>query len=114
MLSLVIRREQAIGVASARGQIDSSTVQDLQAGLLPVIEDGGSLLLDMSEVISVSSAGLRLVLLLYREALARGGRIVLVGLSEEIRDTMSMVGFLECFLVAETLEEGLAALGQEG
>jgi anti-anti-sigma regulatory factor len=35
---------------------------------------------------------------------------VLVGLSEEILDTMSATGFLSFFIVQDTVEAGLAAL----
>jgi anti-sigma B factor antagonist len=36
--------------------------------------------------------------------------VALVGLSEEIKDTMSMTGFLNFFRVAETLEAAKLAL----
>ena len=58
----------------------------------------------------MSSAGLRMLLSTYRQVTSKNGRIVLVGLSEEIQDTMSVTGFLKFFTICTTLESGLATL----
>jgi len=52
-----------------------------------------------------------MLLLLYRQATAKDGKVVLVGLSDEIKDTMSMTGFLKFFVVTDSLDEGVRALG---
>jgi anti-sigma B factor antagonist len=38
----------------------------------------------------------------------RGGQLAIVGLSDEIRDTMEMTGFLDFFVIAASVDEGLA------
>jgi anti-sigma B factor antagonist len=48
-----------------------------------------------------------MLLSVYRQISGNQGRIVLVGLSEELKDTMSMTGFLGYFTVQDTLETGL-------
>jgi len=53
---------------------------------------------------------LRMLLLIYRQATAKEGRVVLVGLSDEIKDTMTMTGFLKFFVIADSLQNGLQAL----
>jgi anti-sigma B factor antagonist len=40
----------------------------------------------------------------------RGSEVVLVGLSDDLKDTMSMTGFLEFFQCQDTVDAGLAAL----
>jgi anti-sigma B factor antagonist len=92
------------------GDIDGKTAGPTQERVLPLIPSDGKILLDMSGVGYMSSAGLRMLLLLYRQAVARRSRIALVGLSDEIRDTMSSTGFLDYFVTAPTLEEGVGAL----
>jgi anti-sigma B factor antagonist len=64
----------------------------------------------MSKVPYMSSAGLRTLLSLYRQTTKEEGKLVLVGLSEELVDTMSVTGFLDFFIAKTTQEEGLAAL----
>jgi anti-sigma B factor antagonist len=64
----------------------------------------------MSGVEYMSSAGLRMMLSMHRQASTNKGQLVLVGLSEDIKDTMSATGFLGFFTVQDTVEAGLAAL----
>jgi anti-sigma B factor antagonist len=58
----------------------------------------------------MSSAGLRVLLAVYRQMTAQNGQVVLVGLVEEIKDTMSVTGFLDFFTTADSLEEAFAVL----
>ncbi len=97
----------ADGVAEAviRGDVDGRTAPEVQAKLLPLLEGNRKLLLDMSGVGFLSSAGLRMLLLLYRHFAARSGTIVLIGVSEEIQDTMSMTGFSSFFKLVRTRAE---------
>jgi anti-sigma B factor antagonist len=91
------------------GDLDGKTAPQAQAQIVPLCQPGRNLLLDMTEVAYMSSAGLRL-LLLHRQLSSVQGQMVLVGLSEELQDTMSATGFLAYFTTAPTREAGLAAL----
>jgi anti-sigma B factor antagonist len=51
-----------------------------------------------------------MLLLLYRQVASKKGKVVLAGVSEEIRDTMSMTGFINFFTLADSREAGLSAL----
>ena len=55
----------------------------------------------------MSSSGLRMLLVTYRMITGKSGKVILVGLSEDIRDTMSMTGFLDFFTYLPTLDEAL-------
>jgi anti-sigma B factor antagonist len=50
------------------------------------------------------------MLSMHRQATANKGQLVLVGLSEEIKDTMAATGFLNFFAVGDTVEAGLVTL----
>ena len=63
---------------------------------------------------SMVRAGFRMLLVLYRTLATRSGRVVLVGLSDDIRDTMEMTGFLQFFQVETTVAAGLAVLQDTG
>jgi anti-sigma B factor antagonist len=101
--------EQVTAIALA-GDIDASTAPKVQAQVLPLAQTDCRLLMDMTKVPYMSSAGLRMLLSLYRQLTAKDGKLVLVGLSEEIKDTMSVTGFLDFFITCETLDTGLEAL----
>jgi anti-sigma B factor antagonist len=104
-----------VTVVALSGDIDGKTAPIAQNEILPLCQkESARLALDMSGVNYMSSAGLRLMLSLYRQASAANGKLVLVGLSDEVRSTMAATGFLDYFTTSATLEDGLATLKQEG
>lgn len=109
-MDLTVERQGEIVVAHLAGEIDSNTSPLLQQTLLPLVTQGSQLVLDMSRVTYLSSAGLRTLLLLYRQVTQVDGRIVLAGLSEMIWDTMAVTGFLDFFSAYRTLDEAVVGL----
>jgi anti-sigma B factor antagonist len=99
-----------VTVVEIAGDIDSNTAPQAQEQVLPLVQPGSKVLLDMSGVEYMSSAGLRMLLSMYRQISRGDGGIVLVGLGEEIKDTMSVTGFLNFFTTRDTVDEGLQAL----
>jgi len=98
-------------VVEVTGDIDGNTAPSVQEQILPLAQPGCKIVLDMTKVGYMSSAGLRMLLSVYRQISSNKGSIVLVGLSEEIKDTMSVTGFLNFFTTYDSLPSGLAALG---
>jgi anti-sigma B factor antagonist len=92
------------------GDIDGSTAPKVQEHVQPLAASGGRILMDLTQVPYMSSAGLRMLLSVYRQISGKNGQVILVGLSEEIRDTMSITGFLDFFTTRDTLDSGLEAL----
>lgn len=99
-----------VAVIQLSGKLDSNTAPMLEEKALPLAQRDTPILLDMSGISYMSSAGLRVLLLLYRSITQHTGRVVLAGLNEEVRDTMAITGFLEFFTVCHDRSEGLAAL----
>jgi anti-sigma B factor antagonist len=98
-------------IASVSGDIDGKTAPDAQAQLVALLGRKPRLVVDMSRVGFLSSGGLRMMLLLYRQAASLNGRLVVVGLSDEIKDTLSMTGFLRFFTLASSMDEGVRLVG---
>lgn len=112
-MNIELEEVDGVTVATLFGELDSRTAPLVQEKLLTLPKANGKALLDMSGVAYISSAGLRSLLMLYRQMAANDGRVALVGLAENIRDVMSVTGFLEFFDDYATLEEGVAALQSE-
>ncbi len=98
---------QNVNVIKLTGDLDGSTAPGVQSQIMPLANPNVKMILDMSNVSFMSSAGLRMLLVMYRAINSQSGKVVLVGLSEDIRDTMSMTGFLDFFTYLETLDDGL-------
>jgi anti-sigma B factor antagonist len=111
-MEIEIETKDQITVIALAGDIDASTAPTVQDKVLPIADSSRKILLDMFKVPYMSSAGLRMLLSLYRQVSAKDGKLVLVGLSEEIRDTMSITGFLDFFTTRDTVDAGLEVLNQ--
>ena len=94
-----------ITVVTLFGELDSRTAPIVQEKLLDLPSPEARALLDMSGVNYISSAGLRALLMLYRRMATSDGRVALFGLTESIRDVMTVTGFLDFFAAYDTLEE---------
>lgn len=103
--------EPSITRVELEGSIDGKTAPQIREELSASLQQVQKLIIDMSRVDYLSSAGLRLLLLLYREITARNGKLVLLRVSPEIQTVMSHTGFLSFFTLADSQQEALHACG---
>ncbi|MEV4108866.1 MULTISPECIES: STAS domain-containing protein [Nonomuraea] len=99
-----------VTVISMDGQLDSETAPRVQQDLQALFPEEGLVVLDLSRTLYMSSAGLRVLLLIYRQAQHSTVRLALTGLSPDVRAIMDATGFLGFFTVVESVEEGVEAL----
>jgi len=109
-MEINVKDQEDIKVVELIGDVDATTAPDVQKQVLSLAQPNSKILLNMSAVPYMSSAGLRMLLSLYRQTTAKDGKLVLVGLSEDLRDTMSVTGFLDFFTTCDTEEGGVIAL----
>jgi anti-sigma B factor antagonist len=111
MSSLTLELRGDAVLATIVGRIDGQTGPQLQEQLLAAMADATYAVYDVTSVNYMSSAGFRLLLQLCRLAAGKGGALALVGLTDEIRETMEMTGFLDFFLLCTTQEEAFTKVG---
>jgi anti-sigma B factor antagonist len=109
-MNLETSEENGIGMARLEGSLDGKTAPEMREQLKPFLAAHDKMILDLTKVDYLSSAGLRLLLLLYRELTARKGKLVLLGVSDDIRTVMSHTGFLNFFTLATSQAEAATAL----
>src|SRR5262245_47317977 len=104
------KKIRGVTVVQLAGELTALTAGPTQEKVLQLAEPEAKMVLDMTQVPFMSSAGLRMLLVLYRTIGGQGGKIVLIGLTEDLRNMMLLTGFLDLFRHHPTLEAGLAAL----
>lgn len=97
-------------VVEIDGEIDGSTAPAAQAEIVPLAQDGAKIVIDMSGVGYMSSAGLRMLLVVYRTVSGQGTTVALSGLSQDLEDTMSLTGFLDFFDHFDNVDNAVASL----
>jgi anti-anti-sigma factor len=103
----------ADGVCEVRphGRIDSVTGAAFEHDVLEQI-DGGQrrLLLDFADLVYISSAGLRIVLLAAKRMKSAGGRLVLCSLNPQITEVFEISGFNRILDIQSSRDAALSLL----
>lgn len=102
-------RTEAADIIRIEGRLDASTAPEMQAGAIAALDGSGPLVLDLAEVDYVSSAGLRALLILLREATARERPLALAALTPDVSDVIRLTGFDKLLDVHSDVDTALAA-----
>ena len=94
-------------------ELDSFNYQQLQNDILAILEKGCNLVIDMTACEYISSTGLRVLLYSRKVAAAKGLKLYLVGISDEVKDVMKATGFNSFFIIFSTMEECLKEVKSE-
>ena len=94
-MEVVIDQKGEETVIKIKGRLDTNTV-------LPVWENPGvKVCVDCSDLEYVSSAGLRLFLILQKMTTAKKGSLRLIGMRNVVRETFSLTGFNALFKIED-------------
>ena len=108
-LDSVIRGK--VAVLSVRGKIDQLSAEEFHRLLSPHLAtcgvDGQALVIDLSGVDYISSAGLRIFMLASREVKPRQGRIALAGLQPVVSEIFEISKFSLLFPIHPRVEDAL-------
>jgi anti-anti-sigma factor len=81
------------------GRLDTTTAPELQTELIPEFDTAKHIRLDFKDLVYVSSAGLRVLLMGEKTAKAKGGKMVLINVSEEVMEVLEMTGLSEVLTI---------------
>jgi anti-sigma B factor antagonist len=98
-----INIEQVDGgyVALFDGRLDTPSAIKAQQDMVPLMENADKkITLDCSKLEYISSSGLRLFLALRKETAAKGGKVAIRNINDEIRKVFMMTGFFNLFDIA--------------
>jgi len=115
-MELVPRRLTDAVVVSPSGRIDQSNADAFQAALAPHLERCAAgqdrLIIDLSGLEYISSAGLRILMLAGKQCKAQKGMLVLTGLQPLVREIFEISKFTLVFTITPSLDDALAKASQ--
>lgn len=112
-MNVPLRLAGDISIAKLPTELDFKNAPSVGQQLLPIAKAGGKLLLDMSDVHLMSSAGVRVLLMLYRDS-SSGARLGLMGVADNVREILEIAELLQRFQVYETVDEAISGLRSKG
>jgi anti-anti-sigma factor len=106
-----VRQHDDVVVIAPAMSLDSRSAEEFEKALLDQLGRGATrFAIDLGGVDVVSSAGLRVLIMIDRRLTGAAGRLVLFGLSDHIVTVLEVTGLGDHFTVATTEFEALAAL----
>lgn len=111
MLNVSESTEGDIVVISIEGRLDTATSADFDFALEPHTDKATRMLVDLAGIQYVSSAGLRVFLMLAKKLQKTGGKLVLCNMSSSVREVFDIAGFSKILHIESDRDDGLKALG---
>lgn len=113
-MELTVERRADVLVVKPVGRIDHQSSQAFSDALAPHLEHcragGDRVLLDLSALDYISSAGLRVLMIATKRTRPAGGQLAVAAPRDVVREVLEITRFNLVFPVHATLAEGLRAL----
>ena len=94
-----------------KGRIDATNAAAAESEALALLERAGpSVVIDLSQVAYISSAGLRVLLVAAKAARARGGKAVVVAPQPGVLEVLKMSGFDKIIPISDSVESAQQVL----
>ena len=100
-------KQDGVTVIAPKGNINRATSPELQDRLIPLVEEGKNIVVDLSEAATVSSAGLR-VMFIIAKAAEEKGKFVLAAPNEMVADILNVTGFASLITVKDDVESAIS------
>ena len=111
-MNVQVERHDKVLVARVEGRVDSSNSQDFERRLQRAIgDDVAAVVIDLGQLAYISSAGLRVVLLVAKTLGQRNVSLALCALSDPVQSVFEISGFNRIIQIYDTRADALAAAG---
>lgn len=101
-MDIAVEQQDGAAIVAAAGRLDAAGAPAFEARGKALIQEGArQLLLDMSQVEYISSAGLRSLLVLAKTMKSAGGKMALCQLVPAVSEVMTMSGFDSILTLAD-------------
>jgi anti-anti-sigma factor len=108
-MEIQTKKEKSTAIVSVKGRIDAVTSPEFEKYVMELIAAGEkTVLLNLSGLEYISSAGLRSILIAAKQLKAKEGKLIFAELQSSVRDVFKISGFGSLFKIYETEAEALA------
>ena len=107
-MEIVKEVKQGIHVMKISGRMDANTAPEAEKVLMSVISEGAKkVILDLGNLTYISSAGLRVLLIIAKELRIKGGKIVLCSMIGIVKKVFDISGFSSILVIKTNENEAL-------
>ncbi len=107
-MQITSKSEPGITIVEVNGTIDTASVPEFSAQIIRALqESSGSVLLDLEKTEYMGSAGLRVLMVGQKQAVAKGLQFALSSPNNDLLDLFSVVQMKRIFTIYQTKSEAL-------
>ncbi len=100
--------EHGVSIVTLSGELDSKTSPEFEKTLLKLVaEKKQEILLDLTQLAYVASAGLRIFVMVGKRLQAEGGRLALCAVNANVMKVLEISGFVSLFPIRPHREEAI-------
>ena len=111
-MDIKTERNDGTLITKAQGRIDGANARDFEEEMNSAINsDDSTVVMDLEGLTYISSAGLRVILLIAKTLRKRNVELILCSLSDPIREVFEISGFDKIIPVEASREQALARIG---
>jgi anti-anti-sigma factor len=111
-MEVTTKTDRDVTILSINGRLDGNTAPGAQGEIMPLLVTGCRLVFDMEKCDYISSAGLRLLLVIAKQLERVKGAGTFAALTSETLDVMKMTGFDNIFTSYRTVDEAVKSFGK--
>jgi anti-anti-sigma factor len=109
-MTVTVENADGIQVVALEGRLDSMNASSVEGELNGLVTaEHNRVVVDMAKLDYISSAGLRVILVMAKQVKQVSGKLVLCGMQSHIREVFEISGFLSILTVVETRGEALSS-----
>ncbi len=110
-MKLSVKDSGKLLAVSLAGRLDAGSSPEVEKALAEAIAGcQGGMVMDMTSLEYISSAGLRVMLMAAKRMQQKGGKLALFGLSENVKDVFDISGFSSVFKIFSNAQEACASV----
>jgi anti-anti-sigma factor len=111
-MEIQVRKENKATIVTVSGKMDAVTAPDYEQRLQELVSEGEKTFInDFSELVYISSAGLRSILATAKSLKARDGALLFSGIKGPVKDVFEISGFGSLFKLHDSLDSALKSIG---
>lgn len=97
-MNVTIQEKDGNVVAILEGSLDTTAAIETEKTMSPLKDvEGKNIILDCTELEYISSAGLRIFLIILQSAQEKGGHVYIKGITDSVRSIFAITGFHNLF-----------------
>lgn len=109
-MEITNQKKDGITNVGISGRLDAASANEVEEKLNELIDGNDKLLIDLEKLEYISSAGLRVLLVVAKKVRKNNGKMCLCSLSENVSEVFQISGFSAIFDIAEFENDALKIL----